>query len=85
MQVFVHGSGELVVGHCASAWNGVEIMQLSELDKKRAVDFYHRSAAAGQCVAFAFMPLLSENSDECSSTEKFERPKLINLSRETWR
>ncbi|RWS16661.1 uncharacterized protein B4U79_14914 [Dinothrombium tinctorium] len=58
-QLFSQGTGDLVLDSCTEFWNGQDLCVLTDNDRKRILDFYHRSSLTATCMAFAYVPLTS--------------------------
>lgn len=56
-QLFSQGTGDLLIDTCSDYWNGKGLSSLSESDRKRILDFYHRSSLTAYCNAFSYAPL----------------------------
>lgn len=80
-QALVYGTGDLITEQCRHIWDGSEIRTISVLDRRKAVDFYQRSSAIGQCIAFAFMPIISENGETAETNVDIDETLLVNLSK----
>ncbi|KAH9512873.1 Transmembrane protein 94 [Bulinus truncatus] len=75
-QLLTQGTGDLVLDCCTDAWNGTDLQTLSEIDRKRVLDFYHRNSMVAYCTAFAYKPLPKCIEDWSSDvyTELMESP-----------
>ncbi|MCI4393512.1 hypothetical protein PGIGA_G00158140 [Pangasianodon gigas] len=67
-QLFSYGSADAVLSTCSEFWNGEDLQNLTDSDRKKVVDFYQRSCMAGQCVAVSFKPLLQPHDPEIDGT-----------------
>ncbi|RWS28155.1 uncharacterized protein B4U80_10848 [Leptotrombidium deliense] len=56
-QLFTQGTGDLVLDSCTEFWNGEDLCQLTDYDRKRILDFYQRSSLTATCMAYAYVPL----------------------------
>lgn len=56
-QIFSQGTGDILVDCCSDYWNGEDVCPLTEQDRKKVMDFYHRSSMAAYCTAFSYRPL----------------------------
>ncbi|XP_074599520.1 transmembrane protein 94-like protein l(2)k05819 [Brevipalpus obovatus] len=56
-QLFSQGTGDLILDACTEFWDGHDLCTLSDQDRKRIMDFYHRSSLAAYCMAFSYVPL----------------------------
>ena len=58
-QIFSQGTGDLVLDACTEYWDGHDLCVLTDSDRKKILDFYHRSSLTSYCTAFAYVPLNS--------------------------
>lgn len=56
-QLFSQGTGDLVLDACTEYWDGSDLRNLTDIDRKRILDFYHRSSLTAYCMAFSYVPL----------------------------
>lgn len=56
-QLFSQGTGDLILDCCSEYWDGSDLRCLTETDRKRILDFYHRSSLTAYCMAFSYVPL----------------------------
>ena len=56
-QLFSQGTGDLILDCCSEYWDGSDLRSLSDGDRKRILDFYHRSSLTAYCMAFSYVPL----------------------------
>ncbi|XP_014661529.1 PREDICTED: uncharacterized protein KIAA0195-like isoform X2 [Priapulus caudatus] len=56
-QLLSQGTADMVLDCCSELWNGYDIVPLQPADRKRILDFYHRSSLAAYCTAFAYRPI----------------------------
>ncbi|KAK3767344.1 hypothetical protein RRG08_039160 [Elysia crispata] len=80
-QLMTQGTGDLVLDCCTDAWTGADLHMLSELDRKRVLDFYHRNSMVAYCTAFAYKPLPRTILDwpEHVYTELVESPSVTKV------
>ncbi|XP_022228768.2 transmembrane protein 94 isoform X3 [Drosophila obscura] len=57
LSLFTQGTADIILDCCDDFWNGQDLHPLSPQDRKRALDFYQRSALTSYCTAFAYRPL----------------------------
>ncbi|XP_065080597.1 transmembrane protein 94 isoform X2 [Ochlerotatus camptorhynchus] len=57
LQLLTQGTADIVLDSCDDYWNGQDLHPLTEKERKRAQDFYQRSALTAYCTAFAYRPL----------------------------
>ncbi|XP_048256879.1 transmembrane protein 94-like [Haliotis rufescens] len=83
-QLLTQGTADIVLDCCTDYWTGNDLCVLSETDKKKIVDFYHRNSMAAYCTAFSYRPLAQNISPLLESMyielpDKFVR--LLNSGR----
>ncbi|XP_035828893.1 transmembrane protein 94 [Aplysia californica] len=81
-QLLTQGTGDLVLDCCTDAWTGSDLQLLSEMDRKRVLDFYHRNSMIAYCTAFAYKPLPKSIDDWSSEvyTELVESPSATKVA-----
>uniref|UniRef100_A0A182QD36 Cation-transporting P-type ATPase C-terminal domain-containing protein n=1 Tax=Anopheles farauti TaxID=69004 RepID=A0A182QD36_9DIPT len=57
LQLLTQGTADIVLDCCDDYWDGHDLHPLTEKERKRAQDFYQRSALTAYCTAFAYRPL----------------------------
>ncbi|XP_035897448.1 transmembrane protein 94 isoform X2 [Anopheles stephensi] len=57
LQLLTQGTADIVLDCCDDYWDGQDLQPLTEKERKRAQDFYQRSALTAYCTAFAYRPL----------------------------
>ncbi|XP_017063263.2 transmembrane protein 94 isoform X3 [Drosophila eugracilis] len=57
LSLFTQGTADIILDCCDDFWDGIDLRPLSAQDRKRALDFYQRSALTSYCTAFAYRPL----------------------------
>ncbi|XP_037708893.1 transmembrane protein 94 isoform X1 [Drosophila subpulchrella] len=57
LSLFTQGTADIILDCCDDFWDGMDLRPLSPQDRKRALDFYQRSALTSYCTAFAYRPL----------------------------
>lgn len=57
LQLLTQGTADIVLDCCDDYWDGRDLRPLSAQERKRAQDFYQRSALTAYCTAFAYRPL----------------------------
>ncbi|GBP14887.1 Transmembrane protein 94 [Eumeta japonica] len=57
LSLFTQGTADIILDCCDDFWDGEDLRPLSPQDRKRALDFYQRSALTAYCTAFAYRPL----------------------------
>ncbi|XP_037076312.1 transmembrane protein 94-like [Pollicipes pollicipes] len=66
LQLVSQGTADLVLDSCSDFWDGADVIPLSEADRKRILDFYHRHSLTMYCSAFAYRPLTTKVAVELS-------------------
>ncbi|KAI1291918.1 Transmembrane protein 94 [Halotydeus destructor] len=56
-QLFSQGTGDLMLDACTEYWDGSDLRILSDIDRKRILDFYHRTSLTAYSMAFSYVPL----------------------------
>ncbi|BFZ17230.1 hypothetical protein BsWGS_20269 [Bradybaena similaris] len=81
-QLLTQGTADVVLDCCTDAWTGTDLQLLTEMDRKRVLDFYHRNSMVAYCTAFAYKPL--PKPIECWSndvyTELMESPSTTKVA-----
>jgi hypothetical protein len=57
LQLLTQGTADMVLDCCDDFWDGKDLRPLTGDEKKRAQDFYQRSALTAYCTAFSYRPL----------------------------
>ncbi|XP_055389798.1 transmembrane protein 94 isoform X2 [Condylostylus longicornis] len=57
LSLFTQGTADIVLDCCDDFWDGKDLRPLGPQERKRAQDFYQRSALTAYCTAFAYRPL----------------------------
>lgn len=57
LQLLTQGTADIVLDCCDDFWDGKDLRPLGSQERKRAQDFYQRSALTAYCTAFAYRPL----------------------------
>lgn len=57
MQLLTQGTADIVLDCCDDYWDGRDLRPLTTQERKRAQDFYQRSALTAYCTAFSYRPL----------------------------
>ncbi|XP_058443987.1 transmembrane protein 94 isoform X3 [Malaya genurostris] len=57
LQLLTQGTADIVLDSCDDYWDGYDLQPLTEKERKRAQDFYQRSALTAYCTAFSYKPL----------------------------
>ncbi|KAL8593272.1 hypothetical protein ACOMHN_009926 [Nucella lapillus] len=56
-QLLTQGTADIVLDSCTDFWDGTIVRSLTDLDRKRILDFYHRNSMAAYCTAFSYKPI----------------------------
>ncbi|XP_078691298.1 transmembrane protein 94-like isoform X2 [Branchiostoma floridae x Branchiostoma belcheri] len=57
LQLLTHGTADIVLDSCTDFWDGIDLCPLTDKDRKKILDFYHRMSLSAYCSAFAYRPL----------------------------
>ncbi|KAG4070537.1 hypothetical protein HA402_001203 [Bradysia odoriphaga] len=57
LQLMTQGTADIVLDCCDDFWDGSDLRPLTAQERKRAQDFYQRSALTAYCTAFSYRPL----------------------------
>uniref|UniRef100_T1IVZ1 Cation-transporting P-type ATPase C-terminal domain-containing protein n=1 Tax=Strigamia maritima TaxID=126957 RepID=T1IVZ1_STRMM len=57
LQLLSQGTGDIILDSCSDYWDGHDLRPLMESDRKKILDFYHRTSLTSYCTAFAYRPL----------------------------
>ncbi|XP_036318816.1 transmembrane protein 94 isoform X4 [Rhagoletis pomonella] len=57
LSLFTQGTADIIMDFCDDFWDGKDLRPLSPQDRKKALDFYQRSALTAYCTAFSYRPL----------------------------
>ncbi|CAD7091091.1 unnamed protein product [Hermetia illucens] len=57
LSLFTQGTADIILDCCDDFWDGKDLRPLGPQDRKRAQDFYQRSALTAYCTAFSYRPL----------------------------
>ncbi|XP_076443312.1 transmembrane protein 94-like isoform X2 [Babylonia areolata] len=56
-QLLTQGTADIVLDSCSDYWDGSTVRTLTDLDRKRILDFYNRNSMAAYCTAFSYKPI----------------------------
>lgn len=59
-QLLCQGTADLILDCCSDYWNGQDLCPLTDSDRKKVLDFYHRTSIASYCTAFSYRPLTTQ-------------------------
>ncbi|XP_035694628.1 transmembrane protein 94-like [Branchiostoma floridae] len=57
LQLLTHGTADIVLDSCTDFWDGIDLCPLTDKDRKKILDFYHRMSLSAYCSAFAYRPM----------------------------
>ncbi|KAG1650697.1 Transmembrane protein 94 [Nymphon striatum] len=66
-QLMSQGTADILIDLCSDYWDGNDIIPITQAEKKKILDFYHRNSLTAYCSAFAYRPITSPMSDQFSS------------------
>ncbi|KAK3089400.1 hypothetical protein FSP39_003342 [Pinctada imbricata] len=67
-QVLSQGTADILMDCCSDYWNGEDVCTLTENDRKKILDFYHRNSMASYCTAFSYRPMTHHLSSKLGET-----------------
>ncbi|XP_078609989.1 transmembrane protein 94-like isoform X2 [Branchiostoma floridae x Branchiostoma japonicum] len=70
LQLLTHGTADIVLDSCTDFWDGIDLCPLTDKDRKKILDFYHRMSLSAYCSAFAYRPM---EKDEVAPTPLDEK------------
>ncbi|KAK7076247.1 hypothetical protein SK128_018931 [Halocaridina rubra] len=56
LELMSQGTADIVLDSCTDYWDGYDICPLTEKDRKKILDFYHRTSLSAYCTAFSYRP-----------------------------
>ncbi|KAK6187158.1 hypothetical protein SNE40_005244 [Patella caerulea] len=56
-QLMTQGTADILLDCCTEYWNGRDLCPVTENDRKKILDFYHRNTQGAYCTAFAYRPI----------------------------
>ncbi|KAK3883546.1 hypothetical protein Pcinc_012149 [Petrolisthes cinctipes] len=56
LELMSQGTADIVLDSCTDYWDGCDICPLTEKDRKKILDFYHRTSLSAYCTAFSYRP-----------------------------
>ncbi|XP_041363282.1 transmembrane protein 94-like [Gigantopelta aegis] len=56
-QFMSQGTADILLESCTDFWTGMDVCLLTENDRKKVLDFYHRNSMTTYCTAFSYRPL----------------------------
>ncbi|WAQ96926.1 TMM94-like protein [Mya arenaria] len=56
-QMLSQGTADILLAHCTDFWDGEDLAPLTTSDRKKILDFYHRTSIGSYCTAFSYCPL----------------------------
>lgn len=79
LQLLTQGTADIILDCCDDFWDGKDLRPLGPQERKRAQDFYQRSALTAYCTAFSYRPLRHGISGALAGSNK--RLLIIHPSR----
>lgn len=67
-QLLTQGTADIVLDCCIDYWDGTALCTLTDVDRKRILDFYHRNSMAAYCTAFSYKPVLHSIASNVDAT-----------------
>ncbi|XP_074647794.1 transmembrane protein 94-like isoform X2 [Tubulanus polymorphus] len=61
-QLMTQGTADILLDLCSDYWNGRDLCSLTDSDRRRVLDFYHRQSMSAYCSAFSYCPLTEKIS-----------------------
>ncbi|CAH1794540.1 unnamed protein product, partial [Owenia fusiformis] len=68
LQLMSQGTADILLDSCSDFWDGNDICPLTEADRKKILDFYHRTSTSSYCMAFSYRPLTQTLHESLGST-----------------
>ena len=56
LELLTQGTADIVLDSCSDFWDGTDICPLTDKDRKKLLDFYHRTCLSAYCTAFSYRP-----------------------------
>ncbi|XP_066939125.1 transmembrane protein 94 isoform X24 [Macrobrachium rosenbergii] len=56
LELMSQGTADIILDSCTDYWDGYDICPLTEKDRKKILDFYHRTSLSAYCTAFSYRP-----------------------------
>ncbi|XP_064610858.1 transmembrane protein 94-like isoform X2 [Liolophura sinensis] len=56
-QLMSQGTADMVLDSCSDYWDGTDLQMITESDRKKILDFYHRTSMVSYCTAFSYRPM----------------------------
>ncbi|KAL7641431.1 UNVERIFIED_CONTAM: hypothetical protein RMT77_008571 [Armadillidium vulgare] len=56
LELMSQGTADIILDSCTDFWDGYDINPLTDKDRKKIIDFYHRTSLSAYCTAFAYRP-----------------------------
>ncbi|CAM1310652.1 KIAA0195 (predicted) [Pycnogonum litorale] len=66
-QLLSQGTSDILLDMCSDYWDGNDLIPLTHIERKKILDFYHRTSLTAYCTAFAYRPITAELGDQFSS------------------
>ncbi|XP_064632802.1 transmembrane protein 94-like isoform X2 [Lineus longissimus] len=62
LQLMTQGTADMLLDLCTDYWDGNDLVPLTDNDRKKILDFYHRQSMSAYCSAFSYCPLVEKIS-----------------------
>lgn len=56
-QLLSQGTADILLACCTEFWDGGDLIPLTPTERKKILDFYHRSSIGSYCMAFSYCPV----------------------------
>ncbi|XP_045214295.2 transmembrane protein 94-like isoform X2 [Mercenaria mercenaria] len=56
-QLLSQGTADIVLSCCTDFWDGQDLTPLTQTERKKILDFYHRTSIGSYCTAFSYCPV----------------------------
>ncbi|XP_052262626.1 transmembrane protein 94-like isoform X3 [Dreissena polymorpha] len=56
-QLLSQGTADILLASCTDYWDGEDLRPLTQSDRKKILDFYHRTSIGSYCTAFSYCPV----------------------------
>ncbi|XP_050731549.1 transmembrane protein 94-like isoform X3 [Eriocheir sinensis] len=56
LELMSQGTADIILDSCTDYWDGHDVCPLTEKDRKKILDFYHRTSLSAYCTAFSYRP-----------------------------
>ncbi|KAK8379307.1 hypothetical protein O3P69_019293 [Scylla paramamosain] len=56
LELMSQGTADIILDSCTDYWDGYDVCPLTDKDRKKILDFYHRTSLSAYCTAFSYRP-----------------------------